>query len=138
MPTDEKSLRKDIENLVRKTVEETPDALLDEEAPGLVGTERYEGTAGREADRSGHYVKKLVIGAGEVETSAPGCSVGSRRCSPGLATGAARCISTATCQEGHRDHAKDRGAHVEGDQRSGIARDMRREGRRGGDELESM
>lgn len=27
---DEESLRNDIENLVRKTVEETPDALLDE------------------------------------------------------------------------------------------------------------
>lgn len=27
---DEESLRKDIENLVRRTVEETPDALLDE------------------------------------------------------------------------------------------------------------
>ena len=34
---------------MRKTVEETPDALLDEERPGLVGAERYEGTAGREA-----------------------------------------------------------------------------------------
>lgn len=70
MPTDEKSLRKDIENLVRKTVEETPDALLDEEAPGLVGAERYEGTAGREAYRSVRYARKLAIGVGKVETSA--------------------------------------------------------------------
>ena len=44
---DEESLRNDIENLVRKTVEETPDALLDEEASELVEAGRYEGGAGR-------------------------------------------------------------------------------------------
>lgn len=85
---------------MRKTVEETLDALLDEEASGLVGAGRYERTAGREAHRGGHYARKLVTGAGEVESSARGCSVRSRRCSPGPATGAARCISTATCWEG--------------------------------------
>ena len=68
---DEESLRKDIENLVRKTVEETPDALLDEEASELVGAGRYERTAGREAYRSGHYARKLVTGAGEVELNVP-------------------------------------------------------------------
>lgn len=42
-----------MKNLGRKTVEETLDALLDEEVSGLVGAERYEGTAGREVYRSG-------------------------------------------------------------------------------------
>ena len=37
---DEESLCKDIRNLVRKTVEETLNALLDEEAPELVGAGR--------------------------------------------------------------------------------------------------
>lgn len=37
---DEESLRNDIKNLVRKTVEETLNALLDEEASELVGAER--------------------------------------------------------------------------------------------------
>lgn len=37
---DEESLRKDIRNLVRKTVEETLNALFDEEAPELVGVGR--------------------------------------------------------------------------------------------------
>lgn len=46
---DAESLRKDIRNLVRKTVEETLNALLDEEASELVVAERYERTAGREA-----------------------------------------------------------------------------------------
>lgn len=68
---DEESLRKDIENPVRKTVEETPDALLDEEASELAGAGRCERTAGREAYRSGHYARKLVTGAGEVEPSVP-------------------------------------------------------------------
>lgn len=68
---DEESLRKDIKNLVRKTVEETLNALLDEEASELVGAERYERTAGREAYRSGHYTRRLVTGAGEVELSVP-------------------------------------------------------------------
>ncbi len=44
---DEESLRKDIKNLVRKTVDETFGALLDEESSEFVGTERYERTAGR-------------------------------------------------------------------------------------------
>lgn len=65
---DEESLRNDIENLVRKTVEETPDALLDEEASELVEAGRYEG-GGREAHRSSHYTRRLVTGAGEVELS---------------------------------------------------------------------
>ena len=59
---DEESLRNDIKNLVRKTVEETLNALLDEEASELVGAERYERTAGREAYRSGHYTRRLVTG----------------------------------------------------------------------------
>ena len=58
-------------NLVRRTVEETLNALLDEEASELVGAERYERTAGREAYCSGHYARKLVTGAGEVELSVP-------------------------------------------------------------------
>lgn len=37
---DEESLRKDIRNLVRKTVEEKLNAPLDEEAPELVGAGR--------------------------------------------------------------------------------------------------
>lgn len=56
---------------MRKTDEETLNALLNKEASGLVGAERYERTAGREAYRSGHYARKLVIGAGESELSVP-------------------------------------------------------------------
>lgn len=68
---DEESLRKDIKNLVRKTVEETLNALLDEGVSELVGAGRYERAAGWEAYRSDHYARKLVTGAGEVELSVP-------------------------------------------------------------------
>lgn len=66
---DEESLRKDIKNLVRKTVEETLNALLDEEASESVAAERYERTAGGEAHRSGHLARKLVTGVGDVKPS---------------------------------------------------------------------
>ena len=68
---DEESLRDDIGNLVRRTVEETLNAPPDEEASELVGAERHGRTAGREAYRSGHYTRRLVTGAGEVELSVP-------------------------------------------------------------------
>ena len=68
---DEKSLRNDVKNLVRRTVEETLNALLDERASELMCTGRYMRTAGREDYSSGHYTGKLVPGAGEVEPGVP-------------------------------------------------------------------
>ena len=51
----EESLKTDLRELVRSTVEEMLNGLLDEEADDLVGAERYERAAGREAYRAGHY-----------------------------------------------------------------------------------
>ena len=68
---DEESLKPDLRELVRKTVQETLNALLDEEADEMVGAERYERTAGREAYRSGHYRRKLVTTSGEVVLDVP-------------------------------------------------------------------
>lgn len=45
----EESLRSDLRELVRKTVEDTLNGLLEAEADDLVGAERYERTAEREA-----------------------------------------------------------------------------------------
>ena len=42
----EESLKADLRELVRRTVEEMLNGLLDEEADDLVGAERYERTAG--------------------------------------------------------------------------------------------
>lgn len=46
-------------------------ALLDEEASELVVAERYERTAGRETYRSGHYARRFITGAGELELIVP-------------------------------------------------------------------
>ena len=68
---DEESLESDLRELVRKTVQETLNALLDEEADEMVGAERYERTTAREAYRSGHYKRKLVTTSGEVVLDVP-------------------------------------------------------------------
>lgn len=62
----EESLKADLRELVRRTVEEMLNGLLDEEADDLVGAERYERTADREAYRAGHYERRLATTSGEV------------------------------------------------------------------------
>lgn len=68
---DEESLKSDLRELVRKTVQETLNALLDEEADETVGAGRYERTAAREAYRSGRCKRKLVTTSGEVALDVP-------------------------------------------------------------------
>ena len=68
---DEESLRADLRELIRKTVEEMLNGLLEEEAGDLVGAERYERTADREAYRAGHYERKLATTSGEVTIRMP-------------------------------------------------------------------
>lgn len=57
--------------LVRKTVEDTLNGLLEEEADNLVGAERYERTVEREAYLAGHYDRKLTTSSGEVMLRMP-------------------------------------------------------------------
>lgn len=61
----EERLKTDLRELVR-TVEEMLNSLLDETAGDLVGAERHERTAEREAYRAGHYDRKLATTSGEV------------------------------------------------------------------------
>lgn len=68
---DEQAIRNDLRELVRQTVEDTLNGLLEEEADDLVGAERYERTADREAYRAGHYDRKLVTTSGEVTVRMP-------------------------------------------------------------------
>lgn len=56
---------------MRKTVEETLNAPLDEVTSEFVGAERYERAAGRDAYHSSRYARRLVTGAGEVDLSVP-------------------------------------------------------------------
>lgn len=57
--------------LVRSTMEETLNGLLDAEADQLCHAERYERTAGRTNGRAGHYKRTLHTAAGEVELNMP-------------------------------------------------------------------
>ena len=68
---DEKALKDELRELVRQTVEDTLNGLLEEEADDLVGAGRYERTAGREAYRAGHYDRSLVTTSGEVTVHMP-------------------------------------------------------------------
>ena len=68
----EESLKPDLRELVRRTVEDTLNGLLEEEEAGdLVSAERYERTAEREAYRAGHYDRKLATTSGEVTVRMP-------------------------------------------------------------------
>lgn len=68
---DEKAMRGELKELVRKTVEDTLNALLEEEADDLIGAERYERTADREAYRAGHYERGLTTTSGQVTLKMP-------------------------------------------------------------------
>ena len=68
---DEDTLKGDLRELVRKTVQDTINALLEQEAEEMVGAERYERTAGREAYRSGHYKRRLTTTSGQIELDVP-------------------------------------------------------------------
>ena len=57
--------------MVRSTVEQTLNAMLDAEADQLCNAKRYEHSEGRTDQRAGHYKRKLHTRAGEVELQIP-------------------------------------------------------------------
>ena len=68
---DEAGLKDDLKGVIRKTIEETLNTMLDEEAAELCNAERHERTDERRNYRSGHYHRKLLTSAGEVDLSVP-------------------------------------------------------------------
>lgn len=68
---DEEAVRDELKKLVRKTVEDTLNALLEEEADDLVKADHYERTADREAYRAGHYNRGLTTTSGQVTLKMP-------------------------------------------------------------------
>ena len=64
-------IKHDLKDLVRNSVEETLNALLDKEADELVNAEKYERSSDRQGYRSGHYKRNLQTAAGEVELKVP-------------------------------------------------------------------
>ena len=68
---DEEQVRGHVDQVVRATVEETLNSLLDAEADELCGAKRYERSPERLDTRAGQYSRKLVTKAGEVELKVP-------------------------------------------------------------------
>lgn len=68
---DEGRIHAHLNEVVRSTVEETLNALLDAEADRLCGARKYERTEGRKDTRAGSYDRKLGTKAGEVTLSVP-------------------------------------------------------------------
>ena len=60
-----------LKDLVRSSVEETLNALLDKEADELVNAGKYERSGERQGYRSGHYKRNFQTTAGEVELNVP-------------------------------------------------------------------
>ena len=57
--------------MVRKSVEETLNAMLDAEADEITRAHKYERTSSRADTRAGHYTRKLVTKSGEVSLRVP-------------------------------------------------------------------
>jgi putative transposase len=68
---DEDQIKNHLGDMVRETVEETINALLDAEADQLCKARKYERSAKRANSRAGHYKRKLHTTSGEVELKVP-------------------------------------------------------------------
>lgn len=68
---DEDQIRTHVEEVVRSSVEETLNGLLDAEADRLCQAKRYERTSGRVDTRAGSYDRKLQTKAGQVTLKVP-------------------------------------------------------------------
>jgi putative transposase len=68
---DESKIQAHLDEVVRNTVEETLNALLDAEADQLCGARRYERSEGRKDTRAGSYERQLQTKAGEVSLKVP-------------------------------------------------------------------
>jgi len=68
---DEGRIREHLDEVVRSTVEETVNALLDAEADHLCGARKYKRSEGRKDTRAGSYDRHLQTKAGEVTLTVP-------------------------------------------------------------------
>ena len=64
-------IHNELKDLVRSSVEETLNSLLDKEAEELVNAQKYERSNDRQGYRSGHYKRNFQTTAGEVELKVP-------------------------------------------------------------------
>ena len=67
----EEIVKSQIQEMVRKSVEETLNGLLEAEAEKLTQAGRYERNEARQGYRSGHYDRKLTTTSGDVTLHMP-------------------------------------------------------------------
>ena len=67
----EEVIKRDLKELVRKSVEETLNELLDQEAAEWTKASKYERTESRQGYRSGHYNRNLTTTSGDVTLKVP-------------------------------------------------------------------
>ena len=67
----EGAIKNELKELVRNSVEETLNGLLEQEAQALTNAAKYERTEGRQGYRAGHYERDLLTGSGEVKLQMP-------------------------------------------------------------------
>ena len=67
----ESAIKSELKELVRNSVEETLNGLLDEEAKALTNAAKYERTENRQGYRSSHYERKLLTSSGNVKLKMP-------------------------------------------------------------------
>src|SRR5437667_12656017 len=68
---DDERIKSHLDRVVRGTVEETLNALLDAEVDRLCNAQRYERSEARRDTRAGHYERNLQTKAGEVRLKIP-------------------------------------------------------------------
>src|SRR6476660_2914469 len=68
---DEEQVRSHVDEVVRRSVEETLNGLLEAEADQLCGAQRYERSPDRVDTRAGSYERRLVTKAGQVTLKVP-------------------------------------------------------------------
>ena len=68
---DEGELKKHVSEIVRESVEDTLNGLLEAEADNLCHAGRYERNSQRASTRAGHYARNLQTTAGEVRLNVP-------------------------------------------------------------------
>ena len=67
----EEIIKSELKELVRSSVEETLNGLLEQEAEQLVNAAKYERSEERQGYRSGHYSRNLTTTSGDVELKMP-------------------------------------------------------------------
>lgn len=67
----EGAIKNELKELVRNSVEETLNGLLDQEAQALTNAAKYERSEERQGYRSGHYERNLLTSAGDVKLKVP-------------------------------------------------------------------